>query len=206
MTPEELAAAFPHAPPEQLARFLTKILVDESGCWLWMAAKAYGGYGSFTIRRKSHAAHRVAYLWKHSACASDLTVDHLCRVRHCVNPNHMELVPIRINTLRGTAPTAINARKTHCVAGHPLSGSNLWITPIGGRYCRTCARKRHKEWRDKRPRKVRVQGIKLTLDAIAQIRARRAAGESQTSIAADLGVHQSMISRICSGGRWANAS
>jgi hypothetical protein len=75
-----------------------------------------------------------------------LQIDHLCRVRHCVNPAHMEPVTPRENILRSpVALAAINARKTHCPQGHPLSGANLYRTPQGFRACRECRRKSDRE-------------------------------------------------------------
>lgn len=74
---------------------------------------------------------------------------HLCRVRHCVNPAHMEPVTIRQNVLRGEGNAAQNARKTHCVHGHPLEGDNLKVTPKGWRVCLTCRRERKRQRRAK---------------------------------------------------------
>ena len=71
-----------------------------------------------------------------------IEIDHLCRVRHCANPEHLEAVTPTENTMRGEGVGAKNARLTHCKHGHPLSGDNLYIvTRAGGkrrRVCRTC--------------------------------------------------------------------
>ena len=68
-----------------------------------------------------------------------LTVDHTCRNRRCVNPNHMEIVTQKENNARGNSPSAINARKTHCKRGHPFSGDNLYVDPgRQSRHCRAC--------------------------------------------------------------------
>ena len=92
-----------------------------------------------TIGGQLRGAHRVAYELEHGSIPDGYHIDHLCLNHSCVRPDHMELVSQRENTLRGTGPTAVNARKTHCPKGHPLSGDNLYIYPsTGGRACRTC--------------------------------------------------------------------
>jgi hypothetical protein len=67
-----------------------------------------------------------------------LTIDHLCRVRHCVNPAHLEAVSERVNILRGNGAGARNARKTHCVKGHAFTPDNLYRDYQGYRRCRRC--------------------------------------------------------------------
>ena len=77
-----------------------------------------------------------------------LQLDHLCRVRDCVNPYHLEAVTQQENILRGESASAKHARKTHCINGHPLSGDNLYLRPDrgdrAGRACRECQRIRNK--------------------------------------------------------------
>jgi uncharacterized protein YktB (UPF0637 family) len=67
-----------------------------------------------------------------------LTIDHLCRNRICVNPDHMEPVTHRENTLRGTNIAATLAKLTHCKRGHLLSGDNVLPQRTHGRRCKTC--------------------------------------------------------------------
>src|SRR5438128_4038158 len=94
------------------------IPVTESGCWRWTGKIKPNGYGVFWWRKQERYAHRVAYeLWKGSIAAG-LRVDHLCRVRSCVNPDHLELVTPHTNVLRGVSLSAQNAKKTHCPRGH----------------------------------------------------------------------------------------
>lgn len=126
-----------------VARFWSK--VDVGGpreCWFWSAAGSItdNGYGrvSRPDRHGNWMAHRVAYELVIGRIPDGLTLDHLCRVRHCVNPLHLEPVTSRENVLRGIGPSAMNSRKTHCIHGHELVGRNVYITPSGDRHCRVC--------------------------------------------------------------------
>jgi hypothetical protein len=97
--------------------------------------------------RVVETAHRIAYELHHRRpIPPELTVDHLCRVRHCVNPSHLELVSRGENVLRGEAPSAQHARATVCIARHPFDAANTYRTPKGIRMCRTCKRRRDVEW------------------------------------------------------------
>lgn len=132
-------------------------------CWIWTANKNRQGYGLFWITRVNYLkAHRVSFEEAFGPCPEGLEPDHLCRVRACVHPNHMEAVTKVENTMRGFSPPAINARKTHCVHGHPFSGSNLKIRRRGisdqrpARRCIACekefSRQRVKREREDRER------------------------------------------------------
>lgn len=112
-------------------------------CWLWTAAVNLDGYGRFETSTGPQRIHRLAHEWLIGPIPEGLTVDHLCRVRHCVRPDHLEAVTNRVNVLRGFGITAAAARKTHCPQGHPYAGANLYVSPKGRRYCRLCARARH---------------------------------------------------------------
>lgn len=114
--------------------------VPESGCWIWMGAINRGGYGFFKLSRKMKCAHRVAYEEFVAPIPKGFEIDHLCRVRCCVNPAHLEPVSARENTLRGNTITRAHHLKTHCIHGHPLSGDNLIFRPGGGRACLECRR------------------------------------------------------------------
>lgn len=111
--------------------------IDKSGeCWLW-TRPTNGGYGRLQVDGVSVYAHRFAYEIEVGRIPDGLCLDHLCRVRNCVRPSHLEPVAFRMNVLRGEGPTAINARKTHCPRGHELSDENL--TARARRDCRICA-------------------------------------------------------------------
>lgn len=130
------------------ARFLAK--VDKSGdCWLWTAKCNNRGYGMFGLNGRMVTAHRVAHeLWV-GPIPEGLEIDHLCAVRSCVNPAHLEAVTHRENLLRGSGFAGVNAAKTHCPHGHEYSPENTYHNPNpnGGRICRTCKRKRDRDAR-----------------------------------------------------------
>ncbi len=111
------------------------IPVTESGCWLWLAGCTSGGYGAIRISGLQTGAHRVAYELYRGTIPEELCIDHLCRVRCCVNPWHMETVTLGENAIRGSDHHLI----THCPRGHPYSGHNLYLTKGGKeRECRIC--------------------------------------------------------------------
>ena len=110
-------------------RFWSK--VDMSGdCWLWTGAQMGPGYGHLRVGRRSEGtitAHRFAWEQANGAVPEGMELDHLCRVRHCVNPAHIEAVPHRTNVLRGNAPTAILYREGRCANGHAVSPENTYF-------------------------------------------------------------------------------
>lgn len=117
--------------------------VDATGsCWEWIAYVNRYGYGEFHLEGRAALAHRVAYQLLVGSIPEGLQLDHLCRNTKCVNPDHLEPVTGRINTLRGTSPSARHAVKTHCPKGHPYSQDNLHVTKSGQRKCRACNRER----------------------------------------------------------------
>jgi hypothetical protein len=120
-------------------RLAAKIQIDPSGCWLWIAAKDTHGYGRFWDGERLLMAHRVTHENRFGPIPTGLQSDHLCRVRACVNPDHIEPVTPKENTLRGNGPSAIAARKTHCIHGHEFSTNNTRVYR-GKRHCRTCRR------------------------------------------------------------------
>lgn len=97
-------------------------------------------YGAFRADGRIVRAHRYAWEQAHGPIPDGLELDHRCRRRDCVNVAHLEVTDHRTNTLRSTAPTAINARKTRCPAGHPYDATNTLRDRNGHRRCRTCRR------------------------------------------------------------------
>lgn len=110
-----------------------------SGCWLWLGCLDKDGYGWFS-GGVSRRAHRTSYEVLVGPIPPGLVPDHVCRVRSCVNPRHLELVTRRTNTLRGVTRAATNASKTHCSAGHEYSEANTYVERScnGKRHCRRC--------------------------------------------------------------------
>jgi hypothetical protein len=137
-------------------QFMERVSVQPNGCWHWTGNVAKNGYGRCRINNCEVSAHRLAYELLVGTIPAGLTIDHTCHNRdenctagtaclhrRCVNPSHLEAVPIKTNILRGKTAAGKNARKTACDKGHPLSGDNLYIAPSGYRFCRICAREQH---------------------------------------------------------------
>ena len=113
-----------------------------TNCWIWKGAHRPDGYVQIRVANRLVYAHRISYEVFVGPIPEGLTLDHLCRVRACVNPEHLEPVTLRENIRRGESESAKNARKAHCKRGHPLSRENLIVESNGRRKCRTCARAR----------------------------------------------------------------
>lgn len=125
-----------------------------SECWLWAKGKHKNGYGQFSLGHLNLLAHRVAYELSVGPIPENYYLDHLCRVRDCVNPTHLEPVTLGQNVLRGVGITALNALKTHCNHGHPFNEENTRITSEGDRECVSCRRDILHRFRNNQKRKV----------------------------------------------------
>lgn len=140
-------------------RLWPKVVKHEGGCWEWTGRLNAGGYGEIKWRGRPYMVHRAVYELLVGPIPEGLTLDHTCHKREecaggnecphrrCVNPAHLEPIPLRENVLRGNSLSGLNAAKTHCHLGHELAGENLYVTPSGARACRTCARATAKERR-----------------------------------------------------------
>jgi len=118
-------------------------MVPFSGCWLWMGYVGPKGYGRVEISGRNVPSHKAMLIANGKEIPAGLFVDHICRVRCCVNPAHLRIVTPRQNALENSiSPPAINNAKTHCVYGHELSGSNLLLYKEGERICRECRNRR----------------------------------------------------------------
>jgi hypothetical protein len=124
-------------------RMVQKISPEpNSGCWLWEAACTAAGYAVYREAGQTKYVHRMLYELAKGSVPTGLELDHLCRVRCCVNPEHLEAVTHKENNKRGTSPMAIFGRATHCVHGHEFIPENTYIYPTGvGRRCRACDRR-----------------------------------------------------------------
>ena len=117
---------------------------------LWTGAKDHG-YGHLSFNRQNNMlAHRVAYEPTKGPIPEGLTIDHLCRNRGCINPEHLEAVTMGVNNLRGESASAKNARALFCKNGHPLEKAK----PGKARRCRLC----NLEWQ--RQRRVDKKALK----------------------------------------------
>jgi hypothetical protein len=130
-------------PAERFARKCAP--PDENGCIRWTGSHNWGGYGQFVHRRldgrPGTLAHRFAWEHFHKRTIPDgLDLDHLCRVRDCVNPDHLDPATRSTNSLRGAGPTLVKeraARITHCTKGHEYTPENTYRNN-GKRGCKTC--------------------------------------------------------------------
>lgn len=138
----------PQVNERSLLRFLAKIEFSSTGCWLWTAAVNGSGYASFGTPTES-MAHRVSYSWFVGPIPCGYVMDHLCRVRHCVNPDHLEAVTPQANVLRGRLPVVTRNRLTRevCQAGHVFDGANTGTRSNGNKRCRACSARYSKDYR-----------------------------------------------------------
>ena len=124
-------------------RLMSRVYIDSAGCWLWTGRIHCDGYGKWKAKDREMLAHRAMYELLRGEIPPGTEIDHLCRVRRCVNPYHMEAVHHSVNVNRGRAGER-QVAKTHCPKGHPYSGDNLILTGtkggkrLGYRLCRTC--------------------------------------------------------------------
>lgn len=113
-------------------------------CWIWKGSQTGNGYGQIWVNRKMRTAHRIAYELFIGPIPDDHAVDHLCRNRLCVRPDHLETLHHSVNCGQW------NRGKTHCPQGHPYSGHNLmWKTPKERR-CRACHDEQNRKQRIRR--------------------------------------------------------
>lgn len=120
----------PPAPKPLLERLMRLTTVTDT-CWLWNGAKydGYGRIGPVPPAKGLLLVHRVTYEAHVGPIPEGLQLDHLCRVRHCCNPAHLESVTHQENIRR--------AMRAHCIRGHEFTPENTYEYR-GGRLCRTC--------------------------------------------------------------------
>ena len=129
-----------------------------SGCWLWTKSTSKNGYANFAWDGRQSYAHRYAFGRFVGPIPSGTEIDHLCRVRSCVNPDHLEAVSHRANVLRGTSPSAFAARADKCKAGHEYTAGNTRTAEGGRRVCRECHRLSVADYQRRRPDMVAASG------------------------------------------------
>ncbi len=127
------------------ARLLAKLSARErfeighektATCWNWIGTPS-AAYGQVMISGRRLLAHRLSFELHHGPVPAGLYVDHICRNKRCVNPNHLRAVTPRQNVFENSiSPIIALSAQTHCKRGHPLSGINLVFAPE--RVCRLC--------------------------------------------------------------------
>ncbi len=132
---------------EPIERFMDFVSPEpNTGCWLW-TGYTDNGYGIFYPGSKSGKtnmvkAHRWLFEHERGPIPQKLHIDHICRVRCCVNPQHLRAVTQRENTLApgSLSPSKLHSMKTHCPKGHPYSPENtyFYIKPRFNRQCKIC--------------------------------------------------------------------
>lgn len=130
---------------------------DPSGCWIWTGYILPTGYGQAD---RNTAMHRYMFEQVVGPIPAGKQLDHICRTRNCVNPEHLEPVDLATNVLRGESPAALKALQTHCDRGHELTPENTYVAPgkkESSRECFTCRKRRTREWAAKQSPEWRAE-------------------------------------------------
>ncbi len=130
----------------RIKRMMDKVIIDNNGCWVWQGAKTLGGYGVSRLNGVGTVAHRISYLLLKGPIQKNMDLDHLCRNRACINPDHLEQVTRSINLSRG-----FEARG--CINGHEFNEDDFSIVHRKRgieRRCKICHRERNKKSRDRK--------------------------------------------------------
>lgn len=134
-------------------RAMSRSVVDADGCWLFQGQINNSGYGVLGWRpvvggsRVTVLAHRATWEYFNGPIPAGLVMDHLCRVRVCCNPGHLEPVTMRENLHRGEHPKVKLHLAGKCAQGHDMTPENTMMPPSGGRKCRECFNRRQRERR-----------------------------------------------------------
>ena len=139
------------APTEYLQKLKERIensYTIVGDCWEWKKSYTKVGYGKISLfingRKITTNAHRVSYIVFNGVIPDLMVIDHLCRNRRCINPEHLEAVTYQVNNTRGESFAGVNSRKTHCKRGHPFDEKNTWYREKPEKHihrmCRECHR------------------------------------------------------------------
>ncbi len=146
-----------------LTRFMEKVRVTD-GCWEWLGHKDKEGYGQFSVgsrtdnSRRTVLAHKFHYELLNGPIPSGFELDHTCRNRGCVRPDHLEVVTPKVNIQRGETGKW-QGKRTHCPQGHLFDEANTYRPPSGrGRYCRICNREYSRRYRENKKKKEVTNG------------------------------------------------
>lgn len=127
-----------------------------TSCWLWAHDVERRGYGQISYKNKTFMAHRVMYENTYGPIPEKLTIDHLCEVTTCVNPEHLEVVTMGENNKRSSVISTINSLKTHCSNGHEFNKENTYLYKGKWRQCRICTTKRLRKAYQERKLKEKI--------------------------------------------------
>lgn len=130
---------------DPLIRFKSKVFLDTllfpvphlGPCWLWRAGRKDSGYATFDVEGVTFRAHKWYWEQINGPVPIGFELDHLCKIRHCVNPEHLELVSHYENVMRSSNIMAVHSRKTHCPSGHEYNLENTRLYQ-DRRYCKLC--------------------------------------------------------------------
>lgn len=135
---------------------MKRVQIDfSSECWLWpehlLTDRGYPN--NIMLRMRMWRPPRLAYVVRYGAIPEGLELDHLCRVRRCYNPAHLEAVTHQVNVDRSDHwnQGSINRSKTQCPQGHLYSEDNIkWKKGGRSRDCRKCANESLRRYRERK--------------------------------------------------------
>lgn len=184
-----------------LTRLFKYVVVEDRGyktpCWVWHGGLSDRGYGKCWTGEKRERFHIVMFTFFKGPVPEGLELDHLCRVRPCGNPDHVEPVTHQENIRRGETGI-VNRSKTHCHKGHEFTPENTRKIK-GGRSCRQCSRDWYNANLKSTNPDLKYWGRKLTKEQVAQIPELRKRGLSLKQIGDGFGVSKSTIHNVEKG-------
>lgn len=147
--------------------------IDLNDCWLFAGWFSPSGYGTIIVQRRKEFIHRVVYENFVGEIPQGFQIDHLCSVRACINPKHLEAVTPRVNVLRSSGIAAVNARKTHCIRGHEFTPNNTYRYSNNKRMCKACASLRANTDKERERKRIATLRWYEQHREIADIRAKK---------------------------------